>query len=374
MFFKRKVTRQGSDKSPSSSIKSINVDKVRCAALAFFDSPASEAIDVRELSSNHFELCLPFVADCMKQQFCDYIKTQENIDHPFDISFRYNIPIFSSKQTPVANVKNIVAVASGKGGVGKSATSLNLALALKQQGARVGILDADIYGPSLPIMLNKQQARPETKDNKIMQPIIAHGLASNSIGYLVQNDHASIWRGPMASKALSQLLNETQWPLLDYLIVDMPPGTGDIQLTMCQQLPLTAAIVVTTPQDIALNDAAKGIAMFQKLDVPILGIVENMSYFKCGHCQHETAIFSKHGGERLSKQNSVPLIAQLPLDPIIREYADAGKSIIDELPENEVSTEYLRAAFLASMQMASALEESELVANIQNQIEITRIE
>mgnify|MGYP003347981291 CR=1 FL=1 len=216
-------------------------------------------------------------------------------------------------QALLPGVKNIVAVASGKGGVGKSTTAVNLALALAAEGARVGMLDADIYGPSLPLMLGLQGAKPESDDGKTMKPLRAHGLQLNSIGFLVEQDQAMIWRGPMATSALDQLLRQTQWDDLDYLVVDMPPGTGDIQLTLSQKVPVTGAVVVTTPQDIALLDATKGLKMFEKVGVPILGIVENMSVYCCPNCGHSAPIFGAEGGQKMAAKHGVSLLAQMPL-------------------------------------------------------------
>ncbi|MGB3726548.1 MAG: iron-sulfur cluster carrier protein ApbC [Glaciecola sp.] len=329
---------------------------------------------IQTSSNTKHVLCLhfPMVVDSVWAQIVSALK-QHNLPYK-QVTYAYNIPIFSSKQTPIANIKNIIAVSSGKGGVGKSASAVNLALALQQEGARVGILDADIYGPSIPLMLGTVGQSPRSPDNKIMHPIIAHGLASNSIGYLVDNEHASIWRGPMASKALSQLLKETQWPMLDYLIVDMPPGTGDIQLTICQQLPLTAAVVVTTPQNIALNDAAKGIAMFEKLDVPVLGIIENMSYFECGKCHHKTAIFAEKGAEQLSERYELPVLAHVPLDPTIREYADDGKALLLEKPQHAISVIYREAAINLSKNLCELVEVLPTAENMANSIQITRLD
>ncbi|ALS98922.1 iron-sulfur cluster carrier protein ApbC [Lacimicrobium alkaliphilum] len=241
-------------------------------------------------------------------------------------------------------IRNLVAIASGKGGVGKSTTTINLALALQQEGARVGILDADIYGPSIPIMLGNPDQQPGTEDNKHMQPLEAHGLVANSIGYLVPADDAAIWRGPMASKALQQLLNETLWPELDYLLIDMPPGTGDIQLTLAQQVPVSGTVVVTTPQNIALADAQKAIAMFNKVHVPVLGVIENMSYHQCSQCGYKEHLFAQGGGERISKQHQVSLLGQIPLDIHIREYTDLGKSLISEQGDSPISRAYGHAA------------------------------
>lgn len=235
-------------------------------------------------------------------------------------------------QRVMPNVKNIIAVSSGKGGVGKSTVAANLALALQYEGARVGILDADIYGPSMPKMLGAS-GQPFSVDGQTMEPFEGCGLQLTSIGFHVGEDDPMIWRGPMASGALTQLLNQTNWKDLDYLIVDMPPGTGDIQLTLSQQVPLTAAIVVTTPQDIALIDAKKGLKMFQKVNVPLLGIVENMAAFVCPHCGEVTKIFGEGGAKAMSEQYGVPLLEELPLSVKIREQADAGKPTVAADPE-----------------------------------------
>lgn len=322
--------------------------------------------------NQQIDIHFPFVVDSLWESIQTTIA--DSIGPGYEYTKHYNVPIFTAQQKPISNVKNIVAVSSGKGGVGKSASAVNLALALKSQGARVGVLDADIYGPSVPIMLGTQNESPVSPDNKTMFPIMAHGLASNSIGYLVKNDHASIWRGPMASKALNQLLSETKWPMLDYLIVDMPPGTGDIQLTMCQQLPLTAAVVVTTPQDIALSDAGKGIAMFDQLNIPVLGIIENMSYFECGHCHQKTAIFSEKGAGKLSEKYALPMLAEVPLDPIIREYADAGRSLIDEQSDHNITIMYKQAAMDLTRYLCEEVAVLPVAANMASSIEITKLD
>lgn len=241
----------------------------------------------------------------------------------------------------VNGVKNIIAVTSGKGGVGKSTTAVNLALALKAQGANVGILDADIYGPSIPHMLGAADQRPTSPDNKHITPVVAHGLQSNSIGYLMPPDNATVWRGPMASSALSQLLQETWWNELDYLVIDMPPGTGDIQLTLSQQIPVTGAVVVTTPQDIALLDAIKGISMFQKVSVPVLGIIENMSMHICANCGHHEPIFGTGGAEKVAKKYGTQVIGQLPLHIRLREDLDNGTPTVAADPTHEISQAYL---------------------------------
>lgn len=234
--------------------------------------------------------------------------------------------INKSHNNPLANIKHIIAVASGKGGVGKSTTSVNIARALIEQGAAVGILDADIYGPSIPIMLGLENKTPTSEDGRIMQPLLSkEGIRTNSIGFLVEQEAAAIWRGPMASKALTQLFNETEWGCLDYLIIDLPPGTGDIQLTITQNLPLSAAVVVTTPQNVALADADKGIAMFNKLDIPVLGVVENMSSFICDNCGHVDHIFGCDGGRNLASKHKVELLGEIPLSTKIRVLMDQGE-------------------------------------------------
>ncbi|AIO34302.1 iron-sulfur cluster carrier protein ApbC [Burkholderia pseudomultivorans] len=238
------------------------------------------------------------------------------------------------------NVKNIVAVASGKGGVGKSTTAVNLALALAAEGASVGILDADIYGPSLPTMLGIHGQRPESPDNQSMNPLVGHGLQANSIGFLIEEDNPMVWRGPMATSALEQLLRQTNWRELDYLIVDMPPGTGDIQLTLAQRVPVTGAVIVTTPQDIALLDAKKGLKMFEKVGIPILGIVENMSIHVCSNCGHEEHIFGAGGAERMAKDYGVTVLGSLPLDIAIRERADSGAPTVAADPDGALARRY----------------------------------
>jgi ATP-binding protein involved in chromosome partitioning len=229
---------------------------------------------------------------------------------------------------PLANVKNVVAVASGKGGVGKSTTAANLALAWAAQGARVGLLDADIYGPSQPQMMGLSGQKPQSTDGKRITPLRAHGVAVMSIGFMIDSEQPMAWRGPMVTQALTQLLGETDWGELDYLVVDMPPGTGDIQLTLAQRVPVSGAIIVTTPQDIALLDARKGLKMFEKVEVRVLGIVENMSVHVCGNCGHVEHIFGSGGGARMAQQYGVQLLGELPLDIRIREDADGGSPTV----------------------------------------------
>ncbi|MDQ5902751.1 MAG: ATP-binding protein involved in chromosome partitioning, partial [Pseudomonadota bacterium] len=237
-------------------------------------------------------------------------------------------------------VKNIVAVASGKGGVGKSTTAVNLALALAQEGATVGMLDADIYGPSQPQMLGLAGQQPESTDGKSMEPLQAYGIQAMSIGFLIDVETPMVWRGPMVTQALEQMLNETNWKDIDYLVVDMPPGTGDTQLTLAQKVPVTGAVVVTTPQDIALLDARKGLKMFEKVGVPILGIVENMSIHICSNCGHAEHIFGAGGGETMCKDYNVEFLGALPLELAIREMADSGKPTVVGAPDSTAAEIY----------------------------------
>ena len=249
-------------------------------------------------------------------------------------------------------VKNIVAVASGKGGVGKSTTAVNLALALAAEGASVGILDADIYGPSPPMMMGIE-GRPESADGQTMEPMTNYGVQVMSIGFLVDADNPMIWRGPMVTQALEQLLRQTNWGELDYLIVDMPPGTGDIQLTLSQKVPLTGVVIVTTPQDIALLDAKKGLKMFEKVGVPILGIVENMAVHVCSSCGHVEHIFGADGGKRMSEQYGVDYLGALPLNLSIREQADAGRPSVVSEPDGEIAAIYKTVARQMAVKIAA---------------------
>lgn len=248
-------------------------------------------------------------------------------------------------------VKNIIAVASGKGGVGKSTTAANLALALSAEGARVGILDADIYGPSLPMMLGIN-GRPQTVEENTIEPMEGHGLQASSIGFLVDQDSPMVWRGPMVTSALEQLLRQTRWRDLDYLIVDMPPGTGDIQLTLSQKVPVTGAVIVTTPQDIALLDARKGLKMFEKVGVPIIGIVENMSTYICPSCGHEEHVFGSGGGQKMCSDYSVDFLGSLPLNLSIREQSDAGCPTVVAEPNSAISQVYKQIARQVAIRIA----------------------
>lgn len=274
------------------------------------------------------------------------------------------------KQPPVRalpQVKNVIAVASGKGGVGKSTTAINLAIALQQEGARVGLLDADIFGPSQSLLSGiAANTRPEVKEQKYFVPLRAHGLQLMSMGFLMTEQTPAVWRGPMASGALTQMMTQTAWEELDYLLVDMPPGTGDIQLTLSQSCPVTAAVIITTPQDIALLDAIKGIEMFRKVDVPILGIIENMSMHICSHCGHAEALFGEGGGQRVAQDYQVPLLAQLPLDISIRQQADKGLPTVAASPDSAIASLYRQAAW----RMSAALCRLDVERSIPNVISI----
>ena len=250
------------------------------------------------------------------------------------------------------DVKNIIAVASGKGGVGKSTTAVNLALALAAEGAKVGILDADIYGPSQPMMLGIT-GRPESVEENSIEPMEGHGLQASSIGFLIDDDAPMVWRGPMVTSALEQLLRQTRWRDLDYLIVDMPPGTGDIQLTLAQKVPVTGAVIVTTPQDVALLDARKGLKMFEKVGVPIVGIIENMSTYVCPKCSHEEHIFGSGGGEKMCNEYGVDFLGALPLNLSIREHADAGRPTLVADPDGAISAIYKNIARQVAIRIAT---------------------
>jgi ATP-binding protein involved in chromosome partitioning len=256
----------------------------------------------------------------------------------------------------VPGVKNIIAVASGKGGVGKSTTAVNLALALVAEGAAVGLLDADIYGPSQPTMLGIC-ARPESNDGKSLEPLVAHGLQAMSIGFLIDVDTPMVWRGPMVTQALEQLLKDTHWRDLDYLVVDLPPGTGDIQLTLAQKVPVTGALIVTTPQDIALLDARKGLKMFEKVGVPIVGIVENMSIHVCSQCGHAEHIFGEGGAQKMCAEYGVPFLGGLPLDLRIREQTDSGRPTVVADPDGPIARVYREIARKTAVFVAQKAED-----------------
>jgi len=276
----------------------------------------------------------------------------------FELSARIQPHAVQPKVSPLPRVRNIIAVGSGKGGVGKSTTAVNLALALAGAGARVGVLDADVYGPSVPMMLGLS-GRPDSPDGKSIEPMRAHGIEAMSIGLLVEQDTPMIWRGPMATSALTQLLTETLWGELDYLFVDLPPGTGDIQLTLAQKIPVAGAVIVTTPQDIATLDARKALKMFEKLEIPVLGLIENMAVHVCTRCGHAEHVFGQGGGERMAAQYGVPLLGSLPLQIDIREQGDAGVPVVAAAPQSTAAEAYrqaaLRMAALLAMRPRAAM-------------------
>ncbi|CAH0530586.1 Iron-sulfur cluster carrier protein [Allocatenococcus thiocycli] len=293
------------------------------------------------------DITLPFASNELKTSLHQWVTQQQSSGAVPEFAFQVELSV-KALETHVTNsvkgVKNIIAVSSAKGGVGKSTTAVNLALAIAQSGAKVGLLDADIYGPSVPMMLGQEDAKPEVRDSKWMEPILAHGIYTHSIGYLVDKSEAAIWRGPMASKALSQLLTETDWPELDYLVIDMPPGTGDIQLTLSQQIPVTGTVLVTTPQDLALADARKGAAMFNKVNVPVVGVVENMSYHICSQCGATEHIFGMGGAEKMCQEFGLALLGQIPLHIAMREDIDAGVPTVARRPDSEHAGYYKQLA------------------------------
>jgi len=323
------------------------------------DLLASKAVKHIDINGNkvvvHIQLGYPaqsFVTQ-LREEVENKLRVLEGVQ---DISVKVDWEIIShsvqKNLKPMREIKNVIAVASGKGGVGKSTTAVNLALALSAEGAKVGILDADIYGPSQPCMLGLK-GQPDSKDGKTLEPMQKHNLQAMSIGFLIEEDTPMIWRGPMVTQALEQLLNNTNWVDLDYLIVDLPPGTGDVQLTLAQKIPVSGAIIVTTPQDIALLDARKGVKMFQKVDVPILGIVENMSVHICSQCGHEEHIFGSGGGEMMSKDYDVELLGALPLDINIRQQTDSGTPTVLSDADGRATQIYKEVARKAAARLAA---------------------
>ncbi len=315
------------------------------------DLISSKAVKRLHLDGNtvQLELAMPYPGQRFFPQFAEQIRQAVQAATgaaSVQVQIRSEIVAHAAQRgvPHIPGVKNVIAVASGKGGVGKSTTAVNLALALAAEGARVGMLDADIYGPSQPTMLGVESVRPESPDGKHMTPVQSHGLQIMSIGFLIDPEQPMVWRGPMVTQALLQLINETQWDNLDYLVVDLPPGTGDIQLTLAQKVPLTGAVIVTTPQDIALIDARKGLKMFEKVNVPILGIVENMSMHICSNCGHAEPIFGEGGGARMGQDYKVELLGQLPLDLGIRRSTDAGSPTVVAEPDGQIAEIYRQIA------------------------------
>ncbi len=314
-----------------------------------FDANAIELLEVNGASVD-LKVQLKYPSDHLKDGIGQMLKVAiENVagieNAEVDVNWHVESHKAHDNLSSLKNVKNIIAVASGKGGVGKSTTAVNLALALAKDGAKVGILDADIYGPSLGMMLGiKEGTRPETVQEKFFKPIMFEGVQTMSMAYLITENTPMVWRGPMVSGALQQLLTQTLWQDLDYLVVDMPPGTGDIQLTLSQKVPVSASVVVTTPQDIALLDAKKGIEMFNKVNIPVLGIIENMSIHICGNCGHAEHIFGEGGAEKIAEQFNTRILGSLPLSKYIREQSDAGMPVMADDEESEVSHMYRNTA------------------------------
>lgn len=302
------------------------------------------------------EIELGFPAAGIQQALCLAVKAAIQNAHAIncdvEVSWDIQPQTLARNVQPQAGIKNIIAVASGKGGVGKSTVAANLALALAAEGARVGLLDADIYGPSQPLMMGVARMKPELLGERSMRPVPAHGLQLMSIGFLIAEDQPMIWRGPMATQALNQLLNETAWDALDYLVLDLPPGTGDIQLSIAQKMPVAGAVIVTTPQDVALLDARKGLEMFNKVGVPVLGIVENMAVHICTNCGHSEHIFGEGGGQKLAAQAGVAVLGSLPLQLSIRLQADAGCPTVAAEPDSAVTDSYRAIARLATARLA----------------------
>ena len=312
-------------------------------------------------SGNQVAVTLGYPAAGARDAYAQALAEHLGVDH-VDLDLRFSPPAGRG----FTQVKHIIAVASAKGGVGKSTTAVNLALALSQEGAKVGLLDADIYGPSQGMMLGVPEGRrPQTSDGKTFQPIKAHGIQAMSMSFLITESTPMVWRGPMVSGALQQLLGQTAWQDLDYLIVDMPPGTGDIQLTLSQRVPVSGAVIVTTPQDIALLDARKGIEMFRKVDIDVLGVVENMSTFVCPECGAASPLFGSGGGERIAEECGAPLLGALPLAMEIREQADGGTPTVAADPEGPIAAIYRQAARHMAARLWAASQGGQSAGDIQ---------
>ena len=320
------------------------------------DPFTKEALNYTFEDPRTFKVNLGYPAAKQKQVFYNLLKEEAHAKglEDFEVVIESKVDAHQPGNSvpSIKGIKNIIAIASGKGGVGKSTTAVNLALALKYQGARVGILDADIYGPSIAKMLGSESEKPTLTEDKKFNPVLASELYSMSFGYLVDVATPAIWRGPMVTSALMQLLEGTNWPDIDYLVVDLPPGTGDIHLTLCQKVPVTGAVIVTTPQDIALIDARKGLEMFKKINVPVFGVIENMSTHICSSCGHEEAIFGKGGGYKLSQDTGVPILGEIPLNIKIREEADGGCATVLKSPEHDISQRYNEIALKIAAKLA----------------------
>lgn len=320
--------------------------KAYCQQLRHPLFPAGFASDWLSIEGSVIELTLPFPAE---RAAIEMINEDTQLKA---YTWRISVKVEALPRATAAkaiSARNVIAVSSGKGGVGKSSVTVNLAGALARSGVRVGILDADVFGPSIPTMLGNPTAKPEFNEQNRMSPILVPGelggeIQVNSLGYLADPDDATVWRGPMASRALEQLCFDTRWQNLDYLLIDMPPGTGDIQLTLAQKLPVTGAVIVTTPQDVALDDARKGIAMFRKVGVPVLGLIENMSFYQCSHCGEKDYIFGQDGGKALAARYQLPVLGQWPLFSELREQLDAGRLMVQSKPQHPVSDVIMRSA------------------------------
>jgi len=335
-------------------------DAIKSYIDPYMDKDLLEAKALKEVKIDNTKVSIDIVLgfpatgyiDTLKQVLTEKLSSIGVNEPQINVSFAIEAHEVQKGVPSINGVKNIIAVASGKGGVGKSTTSVNLALALAAEGAKVGLLDADIYGPSQPRMLGAQGAKPDSSDGKTLEPVNSYNLQTMSIGYLVEEDTPMIWRGPMVTQALEQLLKDTNWKDIDYLIVDLPPGTGDTQLTLAQKIPVSGAVIVTTPQDIALLDARKGLKMFEKVEVPVLGIIENMSIHICSKCGHEEYIFAQGGGEKLAEEEHVDFLGGLPLDLSIRQSTDEGKPTVVAEPDGRIAEIYREIARRATAKLA----------------------
>jgi ATP-binding protein involved in chromosome partitioning len=333
------------------------------------DLVSASCISTLSLNAGQLTITVVFPYPCKSQYPLIEAALTEQLISLDDINavnwqFSLSVPAEINTNAALSQVKHVIAVASGKGGVGKSTTAINLALALSQEGAKVGILDADIYGPSIPMMLGLVGYKPQSNDGKMMLPAKAHGIVAQSIGFILTDEQAAMWRGPMAAGALAQLIAETKWSELDYLVVDMPPGTGDIQLTLAQKAKVSGAVVVTTPQDIALADAKKGITLFEKVNIPVLGIVENMSFHQCSECGHKAHPFGSDGGSKIAQRYQVPLLGALPLDIGIGQSMDQGTPCVAIAPDSPVSAIYRDIAIKVGAALALTTKQTSVSISI----------